>query len=175
MKQLILVLAVFSLMGCAGETARIQTNTNSTTVADRSEKLETVTAHTTENRPAPMPRTTDPAGPKSKWSQSGEPIDTAKLDEVVADAETHQKAKPGNADARKTLADAYFERAVALTQARQYASAIGDYRRAFKLDPSKTEAKDWIDQIVLIYESMNKEYPKEGEEPPPLPFKRGQV
>jgi hypothetical protein len=60
---------------------------------------------------------------------------------------------------------------MALTDARQYASALGDFRRALKYDPSSEEAKTWIDQIIKIYDSMNKEYPKEGEEPPPLPWK----
>lgn len=72
----------------------------------------------------------------------------------------------------KALGDAYYKRAVALTEARQYASALGDYRRALKNDPSNAEAKDWVDKIIMIYDSMNKTSPKEGEEPPPLPFKK---
>jgi len=59
---------------------------------------------------------------------------------------------------------------VALTDARQYASALGDYRRTLKYDPSNAEAKDWIERIVSIYDSINRESPKEGEEPPPLPM-----
>jgi cytochrome c-type biogenesis protein CcmH/NrfG len=59
-----------------------------------------------------------------------------------------------------------------LTDARQYASALGDYRKAIKLDPNNAEAKQWIEQIVMIYESINRDYPKEGEEPPPLAFKK---
>jgi hypothetical protein len=42
-----------------------------------------------------------------------------------------------------------------------------------KYDPKNEEARGWIDQIISIYNSINKEYPKEGEEPPPLPFKGG--
>ena len=61
----------------------------------------------------------------------------------------------------------------ALTQpARQYASALGDFRRAVKNDPTNTEAQDWIKQIITIYDSINRSYPQEGEEPPPLPMQK---
>ena len=63
-----------------------------------------------------------------------------------------------------------MKRAVALTDARQYASALGDYRRAVKNDPENEEAKNWIDQIITIYGSLGRTPPPEGEEPPPLPF-----
>ena len=109
--------------------------------------------------------------PKSKWTQSGDPIDTKEYDTAITAAEKAFNAKPSDAAAKKALADAYFKRAVALTDARQYASALGDYRRTIKHDPSNTEASDWIERIVSIYASINRGSPKEGEEPPPLPFK----
>ena len=80
-------------------------------------------------------------------------------------------SKPADAAAKKVVAEAYFERGVALTEARQYASALGDYRRVLKLEPDHADAKKWIDQIIGIYGMLKKEYPKEGEEPPPLPWK----
>jgi len=83
------------------------------------------------------------------------------------------KAKPANPVLISALADAYYQRGVALTDARQYASALGDYRRAIKYDPNNADSKQRIDKIIMIYDSMNKEYPKEGEEPPPLPFTKG--
>ena len=81
------------------------------------------------------------------------------------------KAKSDDAS-KKALAQAYFERGVVLTEARQYASALGDYRRVLKLDPDHAESKKWIEQIVSIYSMHKKDAPKEGEEPPPLPFKK---
>ncbi len=90
----------------------------------------------------------------------------------VVKAEKDFKAKPKDDAAKKTLAVAYVNRGLALTDARQYASALGDYRKAQKLDPNNEDAKKWIDQIIGIYESINRDYPKEGEEPPPLPFKK---
>ena len=92
---------------------------------------------------------------------------------AIAVAEKKLGGKPADVTAKKTLATAYFKRAFALTEARQYASALGDYRRAMKYDPSNPEAKSWIDKIILIYSGMNKDYPKEGEEPPALPFTKG--
>ena len=125
---------------------------------------QTAIAHSTENQP--QSQTVPPAsGEKSKWTASGDPIDTTSFDSAVMAAEKTAGGKPS-----KALGDAYYKRAVALTEARQYASALGDYRRALKNDPSNAEAKDWVDKIIMIYDSMNKTSPKEGEEPPPLPF-----
>jgi tetratricopeptide (TPR) repeat protein len=133
------------------------------------EKLQTAIAH------GPEMQKTDPTAmaPKSRWSQAGDPIDTNELDAAIMAAEKNLKQKPADAEAKRALAAAFFKRASALTEARQYASALGDYRRAVKLDPTHAEAKEWIDRIVSIYSSINKESPKEGEEPPPLPYSKG--
>ena len=109
---------------------------------------------------------------KTKWTQSGNPIDTTAFDSEIKQAESKQKANPKDETLKKSLAEAYVKRGIALTDARQYASALGDYRRALKLDPANEEAKKWIEQIISIYESINRSYPNEGEEPPPLPFKK---
>jgi len=171
MKNLIVPFIFGLLLSCSRAPVAVQQNSNSANAPQREEKLQTVTAHTTENQPAPMPN--NPAGPAtSKWSQGGDPIDTTKFDLAIAAAEKEAKAKPSDEAAKKAFSKAYFERGVALTDARQYASALGDYRRAVKYDPDNTEAKDWIDQIIMIYGSLKKEYPKEGEEPPPLPLKK---
>ena len=143
--------------------------TNSSAITASKEKPQTAIAHSAEN---PQPKSDGPAGEKSKWTQSGDPIDTKEFDTAVASAEAALGKKPTDTEAKKALAAAYFKRAEALTGARQYASALGDYRRAVKHDPSNVDAKEWIDKIIMIYGSINREYPKEGEEPPPLPFKK---
>jgi hypothetical protein len=143
-------------------------NTNTSDRPMRSEQMQTVTAHTTENQ-TPKPASGPGAG---KWSQSGDPIDTEKFDAAIASAEKEQKAKPADVAAKKALAQAYYERGSALTEARQYASALGDYRRALKYDPDHEDSKKWIEQIVGIYSMLKKDAPKEGEEPAPLPFKK---
>lgn len=111
---------------------------------------------------------------KTKWTQSGNPIDTSKFDAEIKQAESKLKTNPKDETLKKSLAQAFVTRGMALTEARQYASALGDYRKALKLDPGNEEAKKWIDQIIGIYQSINREYPKEGQEPPPLPFKKEQ-
>jgi tetratricopeptide (TPR) repeat protein len=102
----------------------------------------------------------------------GQAIDTTALDAAVAKAEKEFKAKSKDEKAKQALVDAYAERAFALTEAAQYRSALGDFRRALKLDPNNKAAKDMHDQILNIFKSLNREPPKEGEEPPPLPFKK---
>ena len=146
------------------------TGSGSPSATPRTERPQTVTAHSTENRS--MPAASSNGSSPGKWSASGDPIDTAKFDGTIAEAEKIVKGKPTDEQAKKNLAQAYYDRGEALTQARQYASALGDYRRALKLDPTHEEARNWIDQITRIYGMLKKDPPKEGEEPPPLPFKK---
>jgi tetratricopeptide (TPR) repeat protein len=135
--------------------------------AQQTNEAKTVLAHTTENA---LPKSVESSG--GKWSASGDAIDTTAADGKIASAEKALKGKPSDVEAKKALAEAYFERGFALTEARQYAAALGDYRRALKYDPDHEESKKWIDQIIGIYQMLKKEPPKEGEEPKPLPFKK---
>ena len=169
MKLLLLItFGGFILAGCTSNQPTVVQNTN--TAATPAERPQTVTAHTTEGRP---PMANSNGASSGKWAASGDPIDTAKFDGTIAEAEKAVKGKPNDEQVKKTLAQAYFDRGFALTEARQYAAATGDFRRALKLDPSHEESKKWLDQIVSIYSMLKKEPPKEGEEPPPLPFKKG--
>lgn len=154
-------------MACGNAATSVQQNANSRAV-EPGATPKSVIAHASENE---KPTTTSAVpGEKKKWSQSGEPIDTAELDAAVASGEKALTSKANDGAAKKKLADAYFKRGFALTEARQYASALGDYRRALKHDPSNAESKSWIEKIIVIYSSINRDYPKEGEEPPALPF-----
>ena len=166
MKLAIIFIGAIFAASCNNAALPVQSNNTSRTNTAASGTPQTVIAHSSENK---QPNTAAP-GEKAKWTQSGEPIDTKELDAAVTSAEKALAAKSSDDKLKKALAEAYYKRGVALTDARQYASAIGDYRRAFKNDPSKTEAKEWIDKIIMIYDGLNKSYPKEGEEPPPLPF-----
>ena len=161
----LLVAAVF-LTAC--DSAPPVVNTNSANAAQRPERTQTVTAHSTENRQPPL------AGSNSnqtKWTQSGTPIDAKELNAAIASADKELKAKPNDEDAKSALAESYFNRAMALTEARQYASALGDYRRVLKYNPDHEQARQWIDQILMIYNSMGREAPPEGKEPAPLTVK----
>ncbi|MFT3744290.1 MAG: hypothetical protein QM785_08340 [Pyrinomonadaceae bacterium] len=166
MKVTIVTLAACLAIGCSNAAKPVAQSENTAVSTKSPEKSQTAIAHSTENQP--QPQAVPPASSeKSKWTASGDPIDTTKFDSAVMAAEKTAGGKPS-----KALGDAYYKRAVALTEARQYASALGDYRRTLKNDPSNADAKEWVDKIIMIYDSLNKTSPKEGEEPPPLPFKK---
>ena len=157
----LLLSATIWLGGCSASAPVAVQNANSPA---RDDRPQNTIAH------GPAEKTSPPSNSTSsgKWSQSGDPIDTSKFDKAITEAEKNQKEKPADSSAKTALAQAYFERGFALTEARQYASALGDYRKALKLDPNHEESKKWLDQIVSIYSMLKKEPPKEGDEPPPL-------
>jgi tetratricopeptide (TPR) repeat protein len=159
------------LIGCNRAAAPVANSPRPINVAQQTNEAQSVLAHSNEGQP-PRPMNVNASGP-AKSSPTGDPIDTSKFDEKIKSAEKDVKAKPTDEAAKKALAEAFFERGFALTEARQYASALGDYRRALKYDPDHEDSKKWIDQIVTIYSMLKKDPPKEGAEPPPLPFKKG--
>jgi tetratricopeptide (TPR) repeat protein len=153
----VIVLCSFVLAACGSAPRPVAENSTSNSSAPfANERPQTAIAHTTEN--GTPPAATGGGGPR------GVAFDTSALDAEIAKAE-----KSGDKNA---LATAYLKRANELTKNGQYASALGDYRRTVKNDPSNGEAQQWIMQITSIYESMNRPVPKEGEEPPPMPFKK---
>ncbi|NNE67743.1 MAG: hypothetical protein HKN33_14370 [Pyrinomonadaceae bacterium] len=172
MKNLIYLFAVALLSACAGSAPEVAEKPVTNTKDQSKRVSETVASHTLERKKDAKPVDNTNSGPaetvpkpsktKRKWSRSGDPIDTTKLDAAV---------KSAGAD-KKALGKAYFERGVALTSARQYAAAIGDFRKAIKNDPSLVDAKKQIAVITSIYNSMNIEVPGEGEEPAPLEFNK---
>ena len=168
MKFLIVVAIFLSVVACSRDSKPVVKADQPINAAQQSNDARSLLKHGNEPstpRPADANGTTPARG-------GGDPIDTSTYDSAITAAEKRLKEK-GDDDAKKTLAEAYFERGFALTEARQYGSALGDYRRALKLDPTHEEAKKWLDQIVNIYSMMKREAPKEGAEPPPLPFKKG--
>lgn len=163
-------------IGCNNAPTRVQENASSTPLPSNNiaaNDTVSVSSHSQDKKSEQMPNASDAkSGEKTKWTQSGNPIDTASFDTEIKQVQDKMKASPKDENLKTTLAEAYVRRGMALTDARQYASALGDYRKAQKLDPTNDTAKEWIAQIVKIYDGMNKDYPKEGEEPPPLPFKK---
>lgn len=169
-KITVLVFSILVSAGCGAAAqqnvnAPVQSANNSLTVSSRSQN-NSINSPNTTSKPVTK------SGEKTKWTQSGEPIETKEFDAEIAKAEKNLKAKPSDETLKKALAESYFKRGFALTEARQYAAALGDYRKVLKLDPNNAEAQTWIKQIIDIYEGLNKDYPKEGEEPPALPFKK---
>jgi tetratricopeptide (TPR) repeat protein len=168
MKFILFLIASIAFFGCNRAAAPVANAPRPINVAQQTNEAQSVLAHSNEGQP---PKPMNASGPAK--GGTGDPIDTAKFDEKIKEAEKSVKAKPADEAAKKELAQAYFERGFALTEARQYASALGDYRRALKYNPNHEESKTWIDQIVSIYAMLKRDPPKEGAEPPPLPFKKG--
>lgn len=173
-------LLVFALaamaFGCSNNGSTHQANAVNSSNADETGPLRTGKAtstieHTTE-KPSATPPASNTNGGGARWTQGGDAIDTSEFDAAIATADKALKAKPADQTAKNNAAEAYFKRGFALTEARQYASALGDYRRALKIVPTHEESITWEKQIIGIYEMMKKDYPKPGEEPPPLPFKK---
>ncbi|NNE99128.1 MAG: tetratricopeptide repeat protein [Pyrinomonadaceae bacterium] len=177
MKNLvILISAIAFIAGCSDTPPKVSEKPIEKKELSEKEK-ETVAAHSVDKeakitKTAPeLPKVERPKE-KSKWTQSGDPIDTSTFDAAIEKAKAAAKAKPGDADAKKAVGIALYERALALTKARQYAAAIGDFRRSLEYNPDHKDSKKWIDQITVIYKSLNREVPQKGEEPPPLEFKK---
>ena len=163
----ILIALVFFLSSCNSAPKPVANTEQPINAAQQSNDARSLLKH--GNDPA-TPRPADDYSAKPARG-GGDPIDTSVYDAAVAAAQKKLKENGGD-EAKENLAEAYFERGFALTEARQYAAALGDYRRALKYDPDHEESKKWIDQIVGIYSMMKREAPKEGAEPPPLPFKK---
>ena len=133
MKTILISVFALSLAGCAGK-APIVSNTP---VNERPERSQTAIAHTTENERPPVQNANTKVPPtegKTKWTQGGDAIDTSGFDLAISNAEKNVKSKPADDAAKKELSQAYYRRAVALTESRQYAAALGDYRKAVKYD-----------------------------------------
>ena len=169
MKVLTLFFLAILLIGC-NNAPPVANTSRPINAAQQTNDAKSVLAHAAE---ASTPRPVTSTNGKMPGAGGGDPIDTSKFDAEIATAEKELKTKPTDEAAKAALAEAYFARGFALTEARQYASALGDYRRAVKLVPDHEESRKWIDQIVGIYSMLKKEAPKEGAEPPPLPFKKG--
>ncbi|MEZ5345040.1 MAG: tetratricopeptide repeat protein [Pyrinomonadaceae bacterium] len=176
MKNLFIIIgAAVLLSACGGsQTATKRPVANSNSAGER--QSETVAVHSVdkerESGNLPKAETVEKSEEKSGWTRSGNPIDTTEFDSAIQTAEKAVKANAKDETANKNLAEAFYKRGFALTEARQYAAAIGDYRAALKYEPEHEESKKWIAVIAGIYKSMNRDIPKEGEEPKPLEFKK---
>jgi hypothetical protein len=94
-------------------------------------------------------------------------MDTAALDAKIEKADAKAKA-PGATDADKRAAAAalvergrmYYDAG----QPRLYKFALGDFRRALRYQPDNKEAREKMDTIVSIYQSMGRPVPDNGNE-----------
>jgi len=171
-KSLILIFAALFLNGCrdamqlppAGSATTANVNANTTNKPGDS---AIISSHSNDAEKTVTTLPSSKPASSSTESPQARPIDVAEMTVEIEKAETEFKKNP---KAKEALAKAYFVRATALTGAAQYRAALGDYRKGLKLDPADEDAKKMHDQILSIFKQINREPPKEGEEPKPLPF-----
>ena len=176
MKKIFAVSLLSLAFAACSQTNQSISTTNTNEAARTSSETGVVSSHSTGNGKSPT-ATANSNGAKSPVSPGGSPmakaIDVSPMSAAIEKAEKSFNAKPNDAKAKNDLAEAYFARAFALTEAAQYRSALGDFRRGLKLNPNDDDAKKMLGQIIGIFQSIGREPPKEGEEPPPLPFDKG--
>ena len=155
------------------------TNTNVSTAQSntgapmpKSDNSMVVSSHSSEaEKTAPVTPPQSNSGSSAKGSSPMQKaVDVNQMTAEIESADKSYKQNPTDEKAKNKLAEAYFTRAFALTGAAQYRAALGDFRKGLKLKPDNTEAKEMHDQIIEIFQSMQREPPKEGEEPAPLPI-----
>jgi tetratricopeptide (TPR) repeat protein len=167
-KTIILIFLSAGLFGCGNQIQPVNQTANTNISAQRSSNQLTASSHSTEKSSSQNPANSSSSG----GSPMGRPIDVSEMNAKIEEAEKNYKAKANDAKAKEELARAYFIRAFALTEAAQYRAALGDFRKGLKLKPDDEKAKQMHDQIIDIFKSIGREPPKEGEEPPPMPFNK---
>lgn len=172
-KKIILIFLGAGLLGCSNQTQSVNQTANTNISAQRSSNQLTGSSHRADKSATPNSANSAPANRSSSGgSPMGRPIDVSEMNAKIEEAEKNYKAKANDVKAKEELARAYFIRAFALTEAAQYRAALGDFRKGLKLKPDDEKAKQMHDQIIDIFKSIGREPPKEGEEPPPMPFNK---
>ncbi len=169
-----LTLVSIGCNGAAQQPANVSIAPQNKFSAQQPENSSIISSHSSDtqtNAAAQQSKTHSDAASNSS-SPMARAIDVGQMTADVEKAEKVFKQNQKDEKAKVKLSEAYFVRAFALTDAAQYRSALGDFRKGLKLNPNNTEAKAMHDRIIDIFEnSLHREPPKEGEEPPPLPVK----
>lgn len=180
MKKLtILTLMTFASIGCTNTTqqaanSNVAVQNKTIVAAQKPDDSAVVSSHSSgaEKSSSMPPAKTDSSASSSGASPMSKAIDVSQMTADIEKADKAYKQNQKDEKAKDKLAEAYFVRAFALTEAAQYRSALGDFRKGLKLNPNNTEAKAMHDQIIDIFvNSLHRDPPKEGEEPPPMPIK----
>lgn len=160
--------AALALVACGSNgtpTAANQnaTSTNQTTVANTQSSSNNSSARSPSVAASPKVAT-----PQAATSGGGEFVDTSRYDAEIKRLEEKARKKTPDQATRLALAKVYTDRGDALTGVRQYRAALGDYRRALRLDPNDEQARQMSGTIIGILKSMGRDVPPEGQEPSPL-------
>lgn len=108
------------------------------------------------------------SAPASDSASERSLADTAELDARIKKAAEKAKAPAASAADKKAAADAYLARANvywSAGQPRLYKYALADFRQVLRYDPDNDEAKQKVDTIVGIYQSMGRPVPEVSPEP----------
>jgi hypothetical protein len=109
-----------------------------------------------------------PSAPASNGSAAKPGIDTAVLDAKIEKADAKAQAAGATQADKTAAAAALVERGNIYRDAGQpvlYKFALGDYRRALRYQPDNSEAREKMNEIVGIYQSMGRPVPENGNEP----------
>ena len=109
-----------------------------------------------------------PAASTTSGGASKPSIDTSALDAKIEKAEAKAKAGGATQADKLAAAAALLERANLYRDAGQpalYKFALGDYRRALRYQPDNAEAREKMNEIVSIYQSMGRPVPTNGSDP----------
>ncbi|MDT7541759.1 MAG: hypothetical protein QOE33_1663 [Acidobacteriota bacterium] len=163
----VLTFSLFALAACAGCSSSQPSVNDSNSSPTQSASAQN-RAQTIEVPPISAAHggatSTLPAGPAAA-SADKPSLATPELDAKIAKAEAKAKASKASDADKKATAAAYVERANVYYNAQQpmlYKFALGDFRRALRYDPANAEAKTKMDEIVSIYQSMNRPVPNNG-------------
>ncbi len=166
-KLLSLIFAASFAVGCQSTT---QQTVNTNTTAQKPNSSEVVSSHSVSERKCQNAPSMSSNPSSSGASPMAKAVDVGAMTSNIEKTKKAYDEKPTDEKAKDDLAKAYFVRAFALTEAAQYRAALGDFRKGLKLKPNDSEAKNMHDEILRIFQSINREPPKEGEEPAPMPI-----
>jgi tetratricopeptide (TPR) repeat protein len=173
-KVLVTGFLAFTLAACGNPNRIPPENAPNANNANGRNANSLVTSSHSSDKPQGANNSSPANAPRTQTeSPMAKPVDVSEMTVAIEKAEKDYNARQSDAKAKEKLGEAYFTRAFALTEAAQYRAALGDFRKGLKLKPDDKDAKAMHDRIISIFQSINREPPKEGEEPPPMPFNKG--
>jgi Flp pilus assembly protein TadD len=160
----------FFVASCAPRSQPVNSETSATTTTTQTTQRN-VNVQTPGSEP-PIATAhggaTAPMGSAASGSTDKPDVDTSALDAKIAQAERKAKASNASDADKRAAAAAYLERGNVFYNAGRpalYKFALRDLRKALRYEPDNAEAREKVDTIVSIYQSMNRPVPDLGNEP----------
>ncbi|HEY9404690.1 MAG TPA: hypothetical protein VIQ24_18680 [Pyrinomonadaceae bacterium] len=173
MRTLVLALACGAALAASGCGSQSNTNNTSGTAGSGNTSSATRPAQSSGIPPVSSAHGSNPLGGAPAAGNAGASdkpsgIDTAALDTKIERADAKAKAGGATQADKLAAAAAYLERGNLYRDAGQpalYKFALGDYRHALRYQPDNAEAREKMNEIVSIYQSMGRPVPTNGSEP----------